>query len=196
MRKVVSLLVENRAGVLARVVGLFSQRGYNIETLNVAPTHDPTLSCITLTTKTDERGIEQVVKQLNKVIDVVSVIPYDSSRHLMREMAVVRVGVHEGNRAEILALSEVFRARIIDASPHSYIFQVTGQSEKVDAFLQNVQIYGIREIHRTGELILSRSIVETSEGPAPTKLHGPDEDQAQSETEQVVAPSEVKANHG
>ena len=194
MRKVVSLLVENRTGVLARVVGLFSQRGYNIETLNVAPTQDPTLSCITLTTKTDERGIEQVVKQLNKVIDVVSVILYDSSRHLVREMALVRVGVNEGNRAEILALSEVFRARIIDASPHSYIFQVTGQSEKIDAFLQNMRIYGVSDIHRTGELILSRGIVETSEGPTTTECDGPDEDQRK--TEQIVARSEVKANHG
>ena len=150
------LLVENRSGVLSRVVGLFSQRGYNIETLNVAPTLDPTLSRITLTTSTDERGTEQVVKQLNKLVDIVQVTPYDPTLHVARETALIQVHVTVSNRAEILSLCEVFRARVVDARPRSYIFEVTGQSEKVDAFIDNVKDYGIQEVYRTGGLALSR----------------------------------------
>lgn len=163
MGQVLSLLVENKVGVLARVVGLFSQRGYNIKSLNVAPTEDPSMSRISLTTDTDERGTEQVIKQLNKLIDVVRVIPYDPSVHVVREMALIRVGVNVENRAEVLALAEVFRARVIDASPRGYIFEVTGQAGKIDAFLENVRAYGIREIHRTGELALSRGTAEERE---------------------------------
>ncbi len=140
MRKVISLLVENKAGVLSRVVGLFSQRGYNIASLNVAPTLDPTTSRITLTTMTDERGTEQVVKQLSKLIHVIKVTPYSPAAHVVREMALVRVQVSEDKKAEVLALAEVFRARVIDVRPKSYIFEITGQSEKIDAFLQNVQV--------------------------------------------------------
>lgn len=155
MGHVISLLVENKSGVLSRVVGLFSQRGYNIESLNVAPALDPSLSRITLTTGS-EHEVEQVVKQLNKLVDVVKVSPYDLTRHVIREMVLVRVQVSEENRSEVLALSEVFRARVIDVSPRNYIFEVTGQSSKIDAFLENVRMYGIREIHRTGELTLGR----------------------------------------
>ncbi len=155
--QLLALLVENRSGVLSRVVGLFSQRGYNIETLNVAPTQDPTLSRITLTTSTDKQGTEQVVKQLNKLVDVVKVIRYDPSIHVAREMALVQVRVTVSNRAEILSLCKVFRARVVDARPRSYIFEVTGHSEKVDAFIQNVQNYGIQEVYRTGGLALPRS---------------------------------------
>jgi acetolactate synthase-1/3 small subunit len=156
MGQVISLLVENKAGVLSRIVGLFSQRGYNIESLNVAPALDAEVSRITLTTRTDLQGTEQVVKQLSKLIDVVKVTPYDSDTQVIREMALVRVQVNEENRAEVLALSEVFRARVIDVSAHNYIFELTGQSGKIDAFLENVEAYGIREIHRTGELTLGR----------------------------------------
>lgn len=158
MSQVISLLVENKAGVLSRVVGLFSQRGYNIESLNVAPTQDPTMSRITLSTDTDERGTEQVIKQLNKLIDVIKVTPYDPAVHVVRELALVRVHIREENRAEVLALSEVFRARVVDASPRSYIFEVTGTPEKIDAFVQNVRIYGIRDVRRTGRLALNRGI--------------------------------------
>jgi len=196
MGRVVSLLVENKAGVLARVVGLFSQRGYNIESLNVAPTHDSTLSRITLTTKTDERGFEQVVKQLNKLIDIVKVIPYDPSQHVLREMGLVRVAVNESQRAEVLTLSEVFRARVIDVSPNSYIFEVTGQSEKIDAFLQNMRVYGIREIHRTGELVLDRGSGEKKKGSHSPTLESLVEDDNRSDTEKLISKSEVKTNHG
>ena len=154
MGQVLSLLVENKPGVLARVVGLFGQRGYNIQSLDVAPTQDPTVSRITM--ETDVPGIEQVIKQINKLIDVIKVIPYDPALHVVREMALVRIRVKEQDRAEILALSEVFRARVVDANPRSYTFEITGESAKIDAFLQNVRAYGIREVHRTGKLALSR----------------------------------------
>lgn len=185
--RVLSLLVENKPGVLSRVVGLCSQRGYNIESLNVAPTTDPTMSRITFAIEADERGVEQVIKQLNKLIDIIKIIPYDPSRHLVREMALVRVRVKEETRQEMLALSKVFRARIVDASPSSYTFEITGQTEKIDAFLQNVRVYGIREVHRTGKLALSRA---TGAQPgAPSQR----EEQSSSSEQSLL---EVKTNHG
>ncbi|MEE8348050.1 MAG: acetolactate synthase small subunit [Acidobacteriota bacterium] len=164
MGQVISLLVENKAGVLSRVVGLFSQRGYNIQSLNVAPALDSEVSRITLTTRTDQKGVEQVVKQLSKLIDVVQVTPFDSDTQIIREMALVRIKVSENNRAEVLALSEVFRARVIDVSPENYVFELTGSSSKIDAFLENVTAYGIREIHRTGELTLGRGKAGNEKG--------------------------------
>lgn len=191
MRQVISLLVENKAGVLSRVVGLFSQRGYNIESLNVAPALEGA-SRITLTTITDEAGTEQVVKQLSKLINVVKVTLYDSDIHVLREMALVRIQVTEDNRTEVLALSEVFRARVIDVRPTSYIFEVTGQAEKIDAFLQNAQVYGVRELHRTGELTLSRGKVEKKEGSSVRERPALINDPAQ----ETPSKSEVKAKHG
>ena len=170
MAQVLTLLVENRAGVLASVVGLFSQRGYNIETLNVAPTQEPSMSVITLSTSTETSEIEQLVKQLNKLIDVIKVVPYDLSTQILRDMALVRVGVKDDNRAEILALSEVFRARVVDVGPRSYIFEITGKPEKIDGFLQNMRLYGIRDIHRTGCLALSRGSAESEESRKPLGL--------------------------
>ena len=178
MAQVLSLLVENRAGVLASVVGLFSQRGYNIETLNVAPTQDPTMSVITLSTSTDATGTEQVVKQLNKLIDVIKVVPYDSSSQLLRDMALVRVRVKEDNRAEILALSEVFKVRVVDASPRSYVFEVTGHPQKIDGFLQNIRQYGIRDIHRTGCLAVSRGSTEPKQSQKRQGLSEPEPQEA------------------
>lgn len=200
MGQVLSLLVENKAGVLSRVVGLFSQRGYNIETLNVAPTQDPTMSRITLCMETDASLTEQVVKQVNKLIDVIKVIPHDPTRHLVRELALVRVRVKEGNRSEILALSETFRARVISANPRSYTFEVTGQSEKIDAFLENVRIYGIQEVHRTGKLALNRGDAAEKQ-PSARDQSGPRKTRSDKE-EKGGAPSqptsllEVKTNHG
>ena len=191
MRQVISLLVENKAGVLSRVVGLFSQRGYNIESLNVAPALEADASRITLTTITDEAGTEQVVKQLSKLINVVKVTPYDSATQVLREMALVRIQVNESNRTEVLALSEVFRARVIDVRPTSYIFEVTGQAEKIDAFLQNAQVYGVRELHLTGELTLSRGKVgkkqSSSAREKPALVNDP--------TQKTPSKSEVKAKH-
>lgn len=191
MRRVISLLVENKAGVLSRVVGLFSQRGYNIESLNVAPALEGA-SRITLTTITDDAGTEQVVKQLSKLINVVKVTLYDPASHVLREMALVRIQVTEDNRTEVLALSEVFRARVIDVRPTSYIFEVTGQADKIDAFLQNAQVYGVRELHRTGELTLSRGKAGKKESSSARKrsalVNAPDQENPPK--------SGVKAKHG
>ena len=191
MRRVISLLVENKAGVLSRVVGLFSQRGYNIESLNVAPALEGA-SRITLTTITDDAGTEQVVKQLSKLINVVKVTLYDPASHVLREMALVRIQVTEDNRTEVLALSEVFRARVIDVRPTSYIFEVTGQADKIDAFLQNAKVYGVRELHRTGELTLSRGKAGKKESSSarkkPALVNDPDQENPPK--------SEVKAKHG
>lgn len=194
MGQILSLLVENRSGVLSRVVGLFSQRGYNIQSLNVAPTQDPTMSRITM--ETDVPGIEQVIKQINKLIDVIKVIPYDPALHVVREMALIRIRVKEQDRAEILALSEVFRARIVDANPRSYTFEITGESAKIDAFLQNVRVYGIREVHRTGKLALSRGEdlerkLSSRQSPSPSGKEK-EEEKPSKETSFL----EVKTNHG
>jgi len=158
MEQILSLLVENKAGVLSRVVGLFSRHAFNIESLNVARTHDPTRGRITLTTEADQPGFREITRELSELSEVISAIPYNPVVHVVREMALVRVQIREENRAEVLALSEVFRARVVDASPQSYIFEVTGQSEKIDAFLENMRVYGISEVHRTGKLALTRGI--------------------------------------
>ena len=159
MGQVISLLVENKAGVLSRVVGLFSQRGYNIESLSVAPALDDIVSRITLTTHTDSKGTEQVVKQLNKLVDVVKVTPFDSDTQVLREMALVRIQVNEATEAEVLALAKSFNARVIDISTRNCIVELTGQSGEIDAFLDAVQGHGIKEIHRTGELALGRETI-------------------------------------
>ena len=172
MEQILSLLVENKAGVLARVVGLFSQHAFNIQTLNVAQTHDPTRGRVTLTTEADQPAFEQIINELKQLSDVISVIPYNPVVHVIREMALVRVQIREENRAEVLALSEVFRARVVDASPQSYIFEVTGQSEKIESFLQNMRVYGISEVHRTGKLALTRGTV--AETQAETTGQGED----------------------
>lgn len=192
MGQVLSLLVENKTGVLSRVVGLFSQRGYNIESLDVAPTQDPTMSRITM--ETDVQGIEQVIKQINKLVDVIKVIPYDPARHVVREMALIRIRVKERERAEILGLCEVFRARVVDANPRSYTFEITGPSEKIDAFLQNVRIYGIREVHRTGKLALSRG--EGLEKKVQTRPASPESKKNEGELSGTSSILEVKRDHG
>jgi len=167
MSQIVTLLVHNRAGVLLRVVELVTRRGCNIESLDVAPAHDPAVSRITLSIEADERALGQLVGQLDALSGVIEVSPYDASTHIAREMALVRVPITEENRAEVLALSEVFRARVVDASPQSYIFEATGPSEKIDAFLQSMRVYGISEVHRTGKLALARGSAADKKTAAP-----------------------------
>jgi acetolactate synthase I/III small subunit len=156
MGQILSLLVRDKAGALSQIVGLFGRHGYNITSLNVAPTHQPGTSLITLSSEVDEQAAHDLTEELATFPDVMNVGLYNPMTHVAREMALVRVRVREENRGEVLALSDVFRARVIDASPSSYIFEVTGQSEKIDAFLQNMSVYGIREVHRTGKLALTR----------------------------------------
>lgn len=150
MRRIISLLLENEPGALSRVVGLFSQRGYNIETLNVAPTEDPTLSRLTLTTVGDDHIIEQITKNLNKLIDVVKLVDLTEGAHIERELMLVKVRATGAQRAEIKRCTDIFRGQIIDVGPTVYTIQLAGASSKLDAFLEAVGDAAVLEVVRSG----------------------------------------------
>ncbi len=156
MRHVISVLIENESGALARVAGLFAARGYNIESLTVAPTEDPTLSRMTLVTHGDERVIEQIIKQLNKLIDVVKLLDLTQGPHIERELMMVKMKAENGLREEIKRLADIFRANIIDVTATSYTAEVTGNSDKLDAFLAAVPEGSLIEVVRSGPLGISR----------------------------------------
>lgn len=156
MRRIISVLMENEPGALSRVVGLFSQRGYNIETLTVAPTQDATLSRLTLTTVGDDKIIEQITKQLNKLVDIVKVMDLTEGSHIERELMLIKVKAAGTQRAEIKRCADIFRAQIVDVSATIYTIQVTGASEKLDAFIQAIGDAAILEVVRTGVCGLSR----------------------------------------
>jgi acetolactate synthase-1/3 small subunit len=150
MRRIISLLLENEPGALSRVVGLFSQRNYNIESLTVAPTDDETLSRITLTTHGDEHKIEQITKQLNKLIEVVKVVDLSEGQHIERELMLIKVKAVGAARAEIKRTADIFRGHIVDVTPSVYIIQLTGPSDKLDAFVEALSETTILEVVRTG----------------------------------------------
>tara|TARA_R110001592_G_scaffold64967_6_gene199630 strand:+ start:3927 stop:4424 length:498 start_codon:yes stop_codon:yes gene_type:complete len=150
MRRIISLLLENEPGALSRVVGLFSQRNYNIESLTVAPTDDATLSRITLTTSGDEHKIEQITKQLNKLIEVVKVVDLSEGQHIERELMLIKVKAIGAARAEIKRTADIFRGHIVDVTPSVYTIQLTGPSEKLDAFVEALSEITILEVVRTG----------------------------------------------
>lgn len=150
MRRIISVLMENEPGALSRVVGLFSQRGYNIETLNVAPTEDPTLSRLTLTTNGDDHQMEQITKHLNKLIDVVKLVDLTEGAHIERELMLVKVRATGAQRAEIKRCTDIFRGQIVDVGPTVYTIQVAGAADKLDAFLQAVGEAAIVEVVRSG----------------------------------------------
>ncbi|CAI8802570.1 acetolactate synthase small subunit [Methylocaldum szegediense] len=150
MRHIISILMENESGALSRVAGLFSARGYNIESLTVAPTEDPTLSRMTLVTSGSDEIIEQITKQLNKLIDVVKVIDISESSHIERELMMVKVRAVDRAREEIIRLTDIFRGKIIDVTPVSYVIEVTGEKSKLDAFLQTLDRESIIEVVRSG----------------------------------------------
>ena len=156
MRHIISILLENESGALSRVSGLFSARGYNIESLTVATTEDPTLSRMTLVTRGDDRVIEQITKQLNKLIDVVKLIDLADADHIERELMMVKVLTNEVSREEIKRLSDIFRGRIIDVTTTSYVIEITGTSCKLDAFLNGVERTAIIEVVRSGATGISR----------------------------------------
>ncbi len=156
MRHTLSVLVENRPGVLARVASLFRRRGFNIESLAVNITQDSTISRMTIVVDGEERMIEQIGKQLNKLIDVIKVIDYTFTPTLERELALVKVEATTQTRREILDLVHIFRATVVDVSPKSLIIEVTGDVEKIDAFVSLLQPYGIKEIVRTGKIVMAR----------------------------------------
>lgn len=150
MRHIISILLENEPGALSRVVGLFSQRNFNIETLNVAPTEDSSLSRLTVTTVGDDRVIEQITKHLNKLIDVVKLVDLTEGNHIERELMMVKVKALGAARDEVKRTVDIFRAQIVDVTPNLYTVQITGDAAKLDAFLQAMAPVGILEVARTG----------------------------------------------
>ena len=156
MRHTISVLVENKFGVLTRVAGLFSGRGYNIDSLNVAPTHDATASRMTIVTHGDEATIEQIVKQLNKLPDVLKVQDFSEGECVERELLLVKVGVDSKSRAEVMQITDIFRAKIVDVQPQSLTIEITGTDSKVEKFLDLMKTFGIQEITRTGKVAMPR----------------------------------------
>ena len=161
MRRILSVVVENEAGALSRIAGLFSARGYNIESLTVAPTEDPTLSRMTVVTAGSDAVIEQITKQVNKLIEVFKVVDITESGHLERELMMVKVRARDSLREEMRRLSEIFRARIIDVTAETYVIEITGDREKLDAFLEAIGRANIIETVRTGACGISRGAKAT-----------------------------------
>ncbi|MDA1342698.1 MAG: acetolactate synthase small subunit [Proteobacteria bacterium] len=156
MRHIISILMENESGALSRVAGLFSARGYNIESLTVAPTEDASLSRMTLVTSGSDDVIEQITKQLNKLIDVVKLIDLAESAHIERELMLIKVKTTEVSREEIRSMADIFRGRILDITPVTYVIELTGPSEKLDAFIATVDAANIIEVVRSGATGISR----------------------------------------
>ncbi|MES0371442.1 MAG: acetolactate synthase small subunit [Mariprofundaceae bacterium] len=159
MRHTITVLVENEFGVLTRVAGLFSARGYNIESLNVAPTLDETVSRMTLVTRGDEHIIEQIKKQLNKLIPVIKVEDISHLVHMEREMLLVKVASNTDNRSELVKLADEVRAKVVDSVDINYLtLELTGAAEKLDEFLEQLESYGIIELTRTGSVGIRRGV--------------------------------------
>jgi len=154
---IISALVENNFGVLSRVSGLFSSRGFNIQSLTVGPTEEADVSLMTLTVAADEATLEQVKKQLNKLVEVIKVKDLTETEHLERGMVLAKVNVDAGRRAEIIAVAAIFRANIIDVSDKSLILEVTGNNKKIRALLDTLKPFGIQEVVRTGIVGIARS---------------------------------------
>jgi len=150
MRRILSILLENESGALSRVSGLFSARGYNIESLTVAPTEDKTLSRMTLVTNGSEKVIEQITKQLNKLVDVVKLMDLTDGSHIERELLLVKVVARDEKREEVKRLVDIFRGRIIDVTNDTYTIELTGNGGKVDAFIDALTVTEIMEVVRSG----------------------------------------------
>jgi acetolactate synthase-1/3 small subunit len=150
MRHIISILLENEPGALSRVVGLFAQRGYNIETLTVAPTEDETLSRLTMTTDGDERKIEQITKHLNRLIEVVKLVDLSEGAHIERELMLIKVRAVGAQRAEIKRTADIFRGQVVDVSASVYTIQLTGTSDKLEAFIEAIGESCVLETVRTG----------------------------------------------
>ncbi|TNF55379.1 acetolactate synthase small subunit [bacterium] len=156
MRHTISVLVENKFGVLSRISGLFSGRGFNIESLSVGETLDPKISLMTIVTRGDDLIIEQITKQLNKLIDVIKVIDFMEVDHVEREMVLVKVAPRKESRSEVLRLAEIFRGRIVDSGPLTYTVEITGDEKKIAAFVELMKVFGIKEFVRTGKVSIAR----------------------------------------
>ena len=156
MRHIIAILIENEAGALSRVAGLFSARGYNIESLTVAPTEDPSLSRMTLVTRGSEDIVEQITKQLNKLIDVIEIQDFRDDEYVDRELVLVRVAVDSKSRAEVMQITDIFRAKIVDVQPKTLTIEITGAESKVEKFISLMDSFGVQEITRTGKIALPR----------------------------------------
>jgi len=158
MRHTISVMVENEFGVLSRVVGLFSGRGFNIESLCVAETEDPGISRITIITEGNDQIVEQILKQLNKLVSVLKVSDLTGYDTVDRELVLVKVKVDNDTKSEVMRLVDIFRAKIVDVAPRSYTIEVTGEEKKVNAFLQLLRPFGIKDIVRTGKIAIVRGM--------------------------------------
>ncbi|MDA0173106.1 acetolactate synthase small subunit [Solirubrobacter pauli] len=160
-KHILSILVENKPGVLTRIAGLFARRGFNIDTLAVGPTDDPTLSRITLTLDGAMHPIDQVTKQLHKLVNVIKIRDLEPTETVARELALFKVSADGSSRAEVMQMVEIFRGKIIDVSKRSVIIEVTGSFDKIEAFERMVRPFGLIEMARTGEIAISRGRGET-----------------------------------
>lgn len=156
MRHTISVLVENKFGVLTRVAGLFSGRGYNIDSLNVAPTHDSTASRMTIVTHGDESTLEQIIKQLKKLPDVLKVQDFREGEYVDRELVLIKVGVDSKSRAEVMQITDIFRAKIVDVQPKSLTIEITGDESKVEKFIDLMKTFGVLDLTRTGKAAMPR----------------------------------------
>ena len=156
MRHTISVLVENKFGVLTRIAGLFSGRGYNIDSLNVAPTQHPNTSRMTIVTRGNDLTLDQIVKQLNKLVDVLEVHDFRAAESIDRELILVRVAVNAKSRAEIMQMTDIFRAKIVDVQPKSLTIELTGDESKIEKFLHLMDTFGVLELTRTGKIALAR----------------------------------------
>ena len=157
MKHTISVLLQNKPGVLSRVTGLFSGRGFNIQSLCVAETLDPAVSCLTLVTSGPDPIIEQITKQLHKLIDVIKVVDISESDFVEREMALIRVKAESHTRAEVLRVIDIFRGKVVDVSPKSYAVEITGPQSKIKAVIDILKPIGIQEIVRTGTIAMARA---------------------------------------
>ena len=165
----IAILVENKFGVLSRVAGLFSARGYNIESLSVGETLDPTASRMTIVVRGDEFVIEQVMKQLHKLIDVIKVNDLTDDSHVERELVLIRVNAEPQHRAEVLRTADIFRAKVIDVTPQSFTLEATGDEGKLEALVELLRPMGIQEIVRTGKVAIARGPKTRARRPEPAK---------------------------
>ncbi len=156
MRRIISILMENEPGALSRVVGLFSQRGYNIESLNVAATEDQTLSRLTLTTFGDDKHIEQITKHLNRLVDVLKLVDLTEGAHVERDLMLIKVRADGAQREEIKRTTDIFRGQIVDVGPRVYTIQIAGTSDKLDSFVASIPDTDILEVVRSGVAGISR----------------------------------------
>jgi len=157
MKHTISVLLQNKPGVLSRVTGLFSGRGFNIESLSVAETLDSGVSCLTLVTRGDDAIVEQITKQLHKLIDVIKVVDISDSDYVEREMVLIRVKAESQTRAEVLRVIDIFRGKVVDVSPKSYAVEITGPQSKIKAVIDILKPIGIQEIVRTGTIAMARA---------------------------------------